>query len=192
MNICDNFLGDELKTDKKRRGRKPNKQSEKYLLNTYFSEYPKEDSTETKSDDSKGVVEKLPRPFENIKYMSQKDKSIFESKFSKPKNRNQEQYEMMLKNKNKKIIVATGPAGTGKTMFGTEYGVKNFLTGKYDKLIFTRPSVSVDEDLGYLPGTLEEKMAPWVRQIYDILYQFLSPKEIASYMEEKSIEIAPL
>jgi phosphate starvation-inducible PhoH-like protein len=63
---------------------------------------------------------------------------------------------------------------------------------KYDKLIFTRPSVSVDEDLGFLPGTLEEKMAPWIRPIYDILYQFLTPKEIQTMIEEKIIEIAPL
>lgn len=191
MNIFDS-LGDEPKTEKKRRGRKPKKQSEKSLLNTYFSDFPKDDSTDSKSDDSKGVGEKLARPYENLRYMSPSEKSKFESRFSKPKNRNQEQYENMLKNKNKKIIVATGPAGTGKTMFGTEYGVKNFLIGKYEKLIFTRPSVSVDEDLGYLPGTLEEKMAPWVRPIYDILHQFLTPKEIAAYMEEKSIEIAPL
>ena len=92
----------------------------------------------------------------------------------------------------KKIIIATGPAGTGKTMFATEYGVRNFLLGKCEKLIFTRPSVSVDEDLGYLPGTLEEKMAPWVRPIYDILYQFIHPTEVSELIEEKIIEIAPL
>ncbi len=63
---------------------------------------------------------------------------------------------------------------------------------KYEKIIFTRPSVSVDEDLGYLPGTLEEKMAPWVRPIYDILYNFLSTKEISTLIEEKFIEISPL
>jgi phosphate starvation-inducible PhoH-like protein len=50
----------------------------------------------------------------------------------------------------------------------------------------------VDEDLGYLPGTLEEKMAPWVRPIYDVLYQFISPKEVQIHMENKIIEIAPL
>ena len=67
-----------------------------------------------------------------------------------------------------------------------------FLTNQYEKLIFTRPSVSVDEDLGYLPGTLEEKMAPWVRPIYDVLYQFITPKEVTALMEDKIIEIAPL
>jgi phosphate starvation-inducible PhoH-like protein len=63
---------------------------------------------------------------------------------------------------------------------------------KFEKIIFTRPSVSVDEDLGYLPGTLEEKMAPWVRPIYDILHNFFSAKQINQLMEEKIIEIAPL
>jgi phosphate starvation-inducible PhoH-like protein len=66
------------------------------------------------------------------------------------------------------------------------------LTGVYDKLIFTRPSVSVDEDLGYLPGSLEEKMAPWVRPIYDILYRFLSPREVSQMVDDKVIEISPL
>ena len=88
--------------------------------------------------------------------------------------------------------MATGPAGTGKTLFATEMGVKHFLLGTYEKLIFTRPSVAVDEDLGYLPGTLEEKMAPWVRPIYDILYNFMTPKEVTAMLEEKIIEISPL
>ena len=97
-----------------------------------------------------------------------------------------------MKNKEKKIVVVTGPAGTGKTMFATEQGVKQFLKGGCEKLIFTRPSVSVDEDLGYLPGTIEEKMAPWIRPIYDILHNFMSSKEISALIEEKEIEISPL
>jgi phosphate starvation-inducible PhoH-like protein len=98
----------------------------------------------------------------------------------------------MLKQTSKKIIVVSGPAGTGKTLFATEYGVRNFLLGSFEKMVFTRPSVSVDEDLGYLPGTLEEKMAPWVRPIYDVLYQFITPNEVKQHMEDKLIEIAPL
>ena len=130
--------------------------------------------------------------YKNYEFLSNKDKDDFESKFSKPKDGSQKDYFNLLKNKNKKIIIATGPAGTGKTLLATEQGVKNFLLNKYEKIIFTRPSVSVDEDLGYLPGTLEEKMAPWVRPIYDILYNFMSTKEITQLMEEKYIEIAPL
>ena len=101
-------------------------------------------------------------------------------------------YCKLLKTKSKKIVIANGPAGTGKTLFATEFGVRYFLTNTYEKLIFTRPSVSVDEELGFLPGTLEEKMAPWVRPIYDVLYNFLSPKEVQQLMEDKVIEIAPL
>ena len=103
-----------------------------------------------------------------------------------------EQYVRVLSQPSKKIVIVSGPAGTGKTLFATEFGVKGYLLGNYERLVFTRPSVSVDEDLGYLPGTLEEKMAPWVRPIYDVLYQFISPKEVTQYMENKSIEIAPL
>ena len=127
-----------------------------------------------------------------MQYLSQTEKNNFENKFTKPKNERQEQYAHLLKAKSKKIVVAPGPAGTGKTLFATEAGVRNFLNGTYEKLIFTRPSVSVDEDLGYLPGTLEEKMAPWVRPIYDVLYNFISPKEVSTLMEEKIIEISPL
>jgi phosphate starvation-inducible PhoH-like protein len=164
----------------KRRGRKSKKQTEKELLNEYMAENdPK----------SLGKQRKL---YENMQYLSPNEKANFESRFTKPKNKHQEQYFDTLKNKHRKIIVASGPAGTGKTLFATEFGVKYFLLGVYEKLIFTRPSVTVDEELGFLPGTLEEKMAPWVRPIYDVLYTFLSPREVQELMEEKVIEIAPL
>jgi phosphate starvation-inducible PhoH-like protein len=130
--------------------------------------------------------------FDNFHYLSAKEQSLIDAKFTKPKNKSQARYVHMLNNTNHKIIIATGPAGTGKTLFGTEYGVKNFLMGKYEKLIFTRPAVSTDEDLGFLPGTLEDKMAPWIRPIYDILYKFMSPTEVTHMLEEKTIEIAPL
>ena len=130
--------------------------------------------------------------YENIEHLSAKERHRFEQKFTTPKNTHQTEYVAALKNKQKKIVVCTGPAGTGKTLFATEYGVRQFLTGQVEKLIFTRPSVSVDEDLGYLPGTLEDKMAPWIRPIYDILYTFLTPAEVTYLIEEKLIEIAPL
>ena len=168
----------ETPTIPKKRGRKPKKVIEKELLQEYNSETPN-------LKDQKNM-------YENMQYLSQREKDLFEQKFARPKTKSQEIYASTLRSKAKKIIIATGPAGTGKTMFATEYGVRNFLLGKCDKLIFTRPSVSVDEDLGYLPGTLEEKMAPWVRPIYDILYQFIHPKEVSELIEEKVIEIAPL
>jgi phosphate starvation-inducible protein PhoH len=171
----------ECKKDEKKRGRKAKKQNEKELINEYYSEIEKDKQYSNQK-----------KIYESMNYMSKHEKVQFESKFTKPKNRHQEQFVSTLRNREKKIIVVTGPAGTGKTLFATEYGIRNFLLGVYDKLIFTRPSVSVDEELGFLPGTLEEKMAPWVRPIYDVLYNFVSPKEVQYLMEEKIIEIAPL
>ncbi len=129
---------------------------------------------------------------ENYQYMSQKERCKVDAKFAKPKNESQARYISALKKPHNKIIIATGPAGTGKTLIGTEYGIREFLLGNYEKLIFTRPAVSADEEIGFLPGTLEDKMAPWVRPIYDILYKFISPTEVTSMLTEKIIEIAPM
>lgn len=178
--INGNELMGEIKEKKeKKRTRKSKKQTEKELLNEYYYEY----------DKNPKLSKKL---YENMQYLSYNERNQFEHKFTKPINTNQEEYVKTLGNKEKKIIIVSGPAGTGKTLFATEFGVRYFLTGFYEKLIFTRPSVSVDEDLGFLPGTLEEKMAPWIRPIYDILYNFVTPKEVEALIEEKIIEIAPL
>ena len=119
-------------------------------------------------------------------------KTIFDNNFSKPKNQNQEHYINILNKKEIKIIISTGPPGTGKTLLATEYAIKEFLLGNYEKIIFTRPSISVDEDLGFLPGKLEEKMAPWIRPIYDILHNFIAPNKVKELLEQKFLEIAPL
>jgi phosphate starvation-inducible PhoH-like protein len=174
------------KGDTKKRGRKPKRQVEKDLLDCYYSDMG---ISKDKDKDKKNNNTVYSWDYD---YLSNQEKMDFDNKFTKPKNDSQKDYFNLLKNKNKKILIATGPAGTGKTLFATEQGIKNFLTNKYEKIIFTRPSVSVDEDLGYLPGTLEEKMAPWIRPIYDILYNFLSTKEINNLIEEKFIEISPL
>lgn len=173
----------EIAPEQKRRGRKPRKQNEKEIVAEYYNEIERE---------KERSATKQRNFYENMQYLSPNEKAKFEQRFTKPKNESQDIYTTLLRQKSKKIVIANGPAGTGKTLFATEYGVKNFLLGTYEKLIFTRPSVSVDEDLGYLPGTLEEKMAPWVRPIYDILYNFMSPKEVTAMLEEKIIEIAPL
>lgn len=130
--------------------------------------------------------------FKNTEYLSNKDKSIFENKFSKPRNNAQHKLLSALKKKDYKIVIASGPAGTGKTLFGVEQGIRNYILGNYEKIIFTRPTVTVDEDLGYLPGTLEEKLNPYIRPIFDILYNFISPKEVENMIIDKIIEISPL
>ena len=180
-------LGEAKKEEKKRPGRKPKKQTEKEIMHEYILDHGQNTSTLATP-----IFKQQRKVYENFQYLSPAEREHFDQKFTKPKNQSQEIFSSMLKAKNKKIILATGPAGTGKTLFATEYGIRYFLLGVYDKLIFTRPSVSVDEELGFLPGTMEEKMAPWVRPIYDVLYQFVSPKEVQILMEEKIIEIAPL
>ena len=90
------------------------------------------------------------------------------------------------------ITFGVGPAGTGKTLLAVQMGIKLYQEGKVDRLIVTRPAVSVDEDLGFLPGTLNEKMAPWTRPIFDVLGEYYLTKEIESMLEEGIIEIAPL
>jgi len=74
-----------------------------------------------------------------------------------PRNKHQETYLFKLHDDNKNILFAIGPAGTGKTLLAVQMGIKLYQEGKIDKIIVTRPAVSVDEDLGFLPGTLNEK-----------------------------------
>ena len=85
-----------------------------------------------------------------------------------PRNKNQEHYVLKLLDPSKDIVFGIGPAGTGKTLLAVQAAVKFFKEGKIDKIIVTRPAVSVDEDLGFLPGTLEQKMAPWTRPILGV------------------------
>jgi phosphate starvation-inducible PhoH-like protein len=109
-----------------------------------------------------------------------------------PRNRNQETYVLKLLDDTKDIVFGIGPAGTGKTLLAVQVAVKLFKEGKIDKIIVTRPAVSVDEDLGFLPGTLEQKMAPWTRPIFDVLREYFDARQIEGMIEEGIIEIAPL
>lgn len=109
-----------------------------------------------------------------------------------PRNRNQEAYVLELLDEQKDIVFGIGPAGTGKTLLAVQTAVKKFKEGEVDKIIVTRPAVSVDEDLGALPGTLEEKMAPWTRPIFDVLREYFTSYEIEGMIKEGVVEIAPL
>ena len=114
--------------------------------------------------------------------------------FSQIKGRNpkQDEFLKLLENENIPIVVAIGVPGSGKTHMACVTGLKKLHEGVVQKLIITRPAVSVDEDHGFLPGTLEEKMDPWMRPIYDSFYHFYSPQKIASMIDNKIIEICPL
>jgi phosphate starvation-inducible protein PhoH len=109
-----------------------------------------------------------------------------------PRNKHQESYLLKLQDDAKSIVFAIGPAGTGKTMLAVQHGIKLFQEGKVDKIVVTRPAVSVDEDLGFLPGTLNEKMAPWTRPIFDVFQEYYKTQDIAKMLDEGVIEISPL
>lgn len=90
------------------------------------------------------------------------------------------------------MVFAIGPAGTGKTMLACTAAISEYTQGVHKKIIMTRPVVSVEEDIGYLPGTLEEKMDPWIRPIMDIFAEHFTQNQIQFMMKEKIIEICPL
>jgi phosphate starvation-inducible PhoH-like protein len=108
------------------------------------------------------------------------------------RNPNQKLYLEKLRDEHKSIVFAIGPAGTGKTMLAVQHGIKLYQEGIVDKIVVTRPAVSVDEDLGFLPGDLNEKMAPWTRPIFDVFGEYYQQKDIAKMLEEGVIEISPL
>lgn len=109
-----------------------------------------------------------------------------------PRNFNQDNLLGMLENDSNHIVFAIGPAGTGKTLISTLYAIRSLKAGECDKIVITRPAVSVDEQHGFLPGSLVEKMAPWTRPIFDIFEEYYAPKEIEVMLEEGVIEVAPL
>jgi len=121
-------------------------------------------------------------------YLPQKKQRVVIS----ARNANQKIYLQKLQDEDKSIVLAIGPAGTGKTMLAVQNGIKLFQEGVVDKIIVTRPAVSVDEDLGFLPGTLNEKMAPWTRPIFDVFAEYYKQTDIAKMLEEGTIEISPL
>jgi len=108
------------------------------------------------------------------------------------RNANQKLYLQKLYSETTSIVLAIGPAGTGKTMLAVQYGIKQFQEGTVDRIVITRPAVSVDEDLGFLPGTLNEKMAPWTRPIFDVFSEYYQKKDIEKMLEDGNIEISPL
>lgn len=110
----------------------------------------------------------------------------------KPRNGNQELYVKTLESSVVPIIIGTGPAGCGKSLWACITGVRMLQKGAISKLILTRPAVSVDEEHGFLPGTLEDKMDPWIRPLYDVLYRYYTPKQVQAMIEKQIIEICPL
>ncbi|MDX2213522.1 MAG: PhoH family protein [Oculatellaceae cyanobacterium bins.114] len=90
------------------------------------------------------------------------------------------------------LTFCIGPAGTGKTFLAAVLAVQALLSNQYERLILTRPAVEAGEKLGFLPGDLQQKVNPYLRPLYDALYEMTDPEKIAGLMERGIIEVAPL
>ena len=107
-----------------------------------------------------------------------------------PKSINQRRYlEAIEKND---MVFGIGPAGTGKTYLAVAMAISALLNKRVNRIILARPAVEAGERLGFLPGTLQEKVDPYLRPLYDALYDMLEPEKVDRYLEKNIIEIAPI
>jgi phosphate starvation-inducible protein PhoH and related proteins len=107
-----------------------------------------------------------------------------------PKSLNQRRYIEAIKNND--IVFGVGPGGTGKTFLAVAMAITELFDKNVSRIILTRPAVEAGEKLGFLPGDIEEKINPYLRPLYDALHLLLDGEKIQRYMEDGTIEIAPL
>jgi phosphate starvation-inducible PhoH-like protein len=107
-----------------------------------------------------------------------------------PRSPNQGAYIDALSNHT--LVFGIGPAGTGKTYLAVSVAVNMLLNGKVDRIILSRPAVEAGERLGFLPGDLREKIDPYLRPLYDALYDMLPAEQVVKRLESGEIEVAPL
>jgi phosphate starvation-inducible PhoH-like protein len=107
-----------------------------------------------------------------------------------PKGAAQKQYVDLVRSND--IVFATGPAGTGKTYLAVALAVRALLDKQVRRIILTRPALEAGERLGFLPGTLEEKIDPYLRPLYDALHDMIEAERLERYLTDGTIEIAPL
>ena len=110
-----------------------------------------------------------------------------------PKSLGQEQLILQLTDTANDIVVAVGPAGTGKTYLAMQAAIRALRTGETEKIILTRPAVGVDDEKhGFLPGDLNQKMEPWTRPLIDVFREYYSARDVARMLEDGIVEISPL
>ncbi|MGH9520953.1 MAG: PhoH family protein, partial [Terriglobales bacterium] len=107
-----------------------------------------------------------------------------------PKSLNQRRYLDAIETHD--MVFGVGPAGTGKTYLAVAMGISALMSKRVNRIILARPAVEAGERLGFLPGTLQEKVDPYLRPLYDALYDMLDPEKVDRYLEKNVIEIAPI
>ncbi|UMZ73084.1 PhoH-like protein [Natranaerofaba carboxydovora] len=131
-----------------------------------------------------GKESQMENLFDEIIYTTARGKSI------KPKTVGQKEYVQAI-DKND-IVFCIGPAGTGKTFLAMAMAMAHLKDQKVNRIILTRPAVEAGENLGFLPGSFQEKVDPYLRPLYDALFDLLGVEKVEKYMEKGIIEIAPL
>jgi len=107
-----------------------------------------------------------------------------------PKSLNQRRYLDAIESHD--MVFGVGPAGTGKTYLAVAMAISALIAKRVNRIILARPAVEAGERLGFLPGTLQEKIDPYLRPLYDALYDMLDPEKVDRYLEKNVIEIAPI
>lgn len=131
-----------------------------------------------------GELDELHDLFSDVIVTTMRGKQI------KPKTLGQKKYVEAIRTYD--VILAAGPAGTGKTFLAVALAVQALKNKEIDRIILTRPAVEAGEKLGFLPGDLQEKIDPYLRPLYDGLYETLGLETVQKYLERGVIEIAPL
>jgi phosphate starvation-inducible PhoH-like protein len=148
-------------------GKKLDKQSINYSLSLLF-------------EGSEGKLKEL----EDTLVITHSGKSV------QPKTLGQKEYIKLITDND--ITFGIGPAGTGKTYLAVAMAVRAFKRDEVSRIILTRPAVEAGESLGFLPGDLKEKIDPYLRPLYDALFEMLGSEKVGKYLERGTIEVAPL
>lgn len=128
---------------------------------------------------------------ESIKnYLNDIVVTTYQGKPIRPKTIGQKRYVDIIRENG--IVFGIGPAGTGKTYLAMAMAIQAFKNKEISRIILTRPAVEAGESLGFLPGDLQEKIDPYLRPLYDALFEIMGPETYQTLMERKSIEVAPL
>jgi len=155
----------------------------KFLINKYFLTKIIE-----KEDILSSVKKNIELETSNIKSFQQLIKTPRKSVIA----RSQKQSEYIKALKENDIVMSLGPAGTGKSFLAVSVGVAMLMEKKIDRVILSRPAVEAGEKLGFLPGDMKEKVDPYLRPLYDALYELFGAEKIDKKIETGEIEIAPL
>lgn len=169
----------------------------KHILSTLWDRVQRQKNTMITPADIDAVIHffeteegQRPMPVADIQTPDTHDAINLKRRSLVPRTKNQASYVDALRRH--EMVFGVGPAGTGKTYLAVAVGVEMYEKQMIERLIFCRPAVEAGEKLGFLPGDMREKIDPYLRPIYDALYDFLGAERVEKMLERGEIEIAPL